>query len=356
MSNDENQKTNYRFLVAIIGLVFLLPVFILEKLNQQPIRSRNARITKWLMFGVIASNALHHIVWMLELSVCVQCKIQYSSWGVTKAILKGFNLIFLIHRAKLVQGITPVLSNKWFEKIFPRFIVVMICGFIFASIDDGMHKNAECAPYDNWDGILHCQGVQDPDPEPDAEAEADGGDNGFVILIASAIGLDSLITAFLMVLFIIPLYRVYKVDLGVMNRNQLSHRKKLKHLLIWSIGLTAINQMTSTLIMASFLPGSNFPFFLVLIGESDPVINVWTAWLMVTRNRQYLKRLCCCRRIRGASISRSGSIVSGLTNQLSRTITNDIKRAPPSIEMIQIDRVVSITDHERQNPKVDSKS
>ena len=334
-------------IVAIIGLVFLLPVFILERLNQQPIRSRNARITKWLMFGVIASNALHHTSFLIDLFVCAQCQIQWSIYGVTKSILKGFNLIFLIHRAKLVQGITPVISKKWFEKIFPAVIVVIICGFIFGNIDVGMNSQTECVPYNHWDALLHCRSVEDPDA-PD--------DHSFTVMMACAIGLDSLITAFLMVLFIIPLYRVYKVDLGVMNRNQLSQRKKLKHLLIWSIGLTFINQMTSTLYLATFLPGTNFPLCLVLIGESDPVINVWTAWLMVTRNRQYLKRLCCCRKIGTTSISRSGSIVSGLTNQFSGTNTNDNKRAPLSTEMIQMHTVVSITDLGRLNPQVSSKS
>ena len=272
MSNHHNEGSTYTeesILVVVTGLLFLLPVFFLDNFNQQPIRNRNARMTKWLMFGVISSNALHQISGITILLVCAQCGILYSSWGVTRSILKGFNLIFLIHRAKLVQGITPVLSKKWFEKIFPAVIVVTISGFIFASIDNGMNKHSECAPYNNWGGISHCQGVQDP-------AAADEDDN-FTILVACTVGLDSFITAFLMALFIIPFWRVYKNDLGVMNRSQLRQRKKLKDLLIWSIGLTFINQVTSTLIIVAFLPGANFPLFLWLIGASDPVINVWTA-------------------------------------------------------------------------------
>ena len=172
MSNDENEGSTYQeesIPVAIVGLIFLLPVFILDKLNQQPIRSQNAR---WLMFCVIASNALHHTTFVVQLLVCTQCKIQYCSWGVTKAILKGFNLLFFIHRANLVQGITPVLSKKWFEKIFPACTVVIISGFIFASIDAALEIQTECAPYDDWDGLSHCQRVRDPEQNPDA----DGGD------------------------------------------------------------------------------------------------------------------------------------------------------------------------------------
>ena len=333
--------------LAIIGLLFLLSVLIFDKINQRPVGSRNARITKWLMFGVVASNALHQISWLAELLFCAHCEIQYSSWGVTKSILKGFNLMFLIHRGKLVQGITPVLSKKWFDKIFPAFIVVMISGFIFASINSAIGDEYECAPYDNWEGLSHCQRVRNPDPEADVE------DN--TALIACAIGFDSLITVFLMMLFIIPLYRVYTVDLGVMNSPQLKQRKKLKLLLIWSAALTFINQVTSILTMVEMFNQINFPYVMKMMGECDPAINVWTAWLMITRNRLYLKRFCCCSKKNSSrSMLRSNSMKYGLTNQLSRT--SNINSTPSSIERISVDITTAVTGTNPKNTRVNSVS
>lgn len=274
-------------ILAIIVFVLLLPVLIVDRLNQRPIRrSRDARITKWLMFGVIASNALHQTAVLAKFFICAHCIFLWSSWGVTKAIVKVFNQIFLIHRAKLVQGITPVdvLSTKWFEQIFPAFIVVIGSGFIFASINMYIGVQTKCSPYDDWDGLYYCDDVIDPEA---------ADEDSRTVLVACAIGLELLITAFLVVLFMIPLYRVYKLDLGGMNSHQLEQRKKLKHLLIWAVVLTLINQVTSTLILAVAFPW-DFPFLLEKMGECDAVINVWTAWLMLTRNREYMKRLCCC--------------------------------------------------------------
>ena len=229
--------------LAIAVLVLLLPVFILDKVTQQPIRNRNAKFTKWLMFGVISSNTLYQIIHLIRLLICAQCRIIISSYGCSRSLLKCVNLLFLVHRAKLVQGITPVLGQKWFEKIFPAVIIVGSSGFIFLNIID--NKPYECASYDGWDGLRYCR----------REGGMEGGDDGFKAGIAFAIELDTLVTAILMMLFIIPLYRVYNVDLGVMSSCQLDQRKKLKHLLIWSIGLTFINQVTSTLVLAPYLDG-----------------------------------------------------------------------------------------------------
>lgn len=329
--------------IAIITFVMILTVFILEKVNQRPIRCRNAQITKWLMFGVIASNSSFQIVVLIEQFLCAQCRILSISWGCTRAIQKAINVMFLIHRAKLVQGITPVLSKKWFEKIFPSVIFVAFCGFMFGSINGPMGRQYACRPYDDWGSLSLCAAPK---------SEYDDGDT---TLVSFAIGLDILFTAFLMMLFIIPLRRIYNTDLGVMNCNQLIQRKKLKHLLIWSIGLTFINQTTSTLLMVPYLNLGKFPIVLLLISQSDPAINVWTSWLMITRNRQYFKRLCCYRCVNSSTlISRSRSMTFGWTDRLSST--SNIERPPSLIDMISIDiaTAAAVTEGTQQNPQMNS--
>ena len=117
-----------------------------------------------------------------------------------------------------------------------------------------------------------------------------------------AIFVDVLFTSFLLALFAVPMYRVYQQDLGVLNDNQLLHRMKLKRLLMWCVVLTFINQISSTLY---FIPALYVPpitmigyFTLLLIRTMDPPINVWTSWMMITRNRKYLQTVCCCQCVR----------------------------------------------------------
>ena len=54
--------------------------------------------------------------------------------------------------------------------------------------------------------------------------------------------------------------------------------------------MTFINQMTSILTVLSFVSPEEWVFS---IGIWDAFINVWTSWLMITKNRQYLEYLLC---------------------------------------------------------------
>lgn len=287
MSQDANLNTKYVIdysateimPVSIAALVLLIPVIVMQIKNHEQPRNRNAKHTTWLMVCVMASNTLHQMIFYWKWFICKYCGTSNVAYYCTRAVLKGFNLLFLIHRANLAQGMSPVLSKKWFEKILPSITGLLVIGFVFSIIEKDSRTQYICIQYDDWNALDHCHIPGEPQTNP---------------IAVFAIGVDVSITLGLMILLIVPLYRVYNVDLGVMNANQLRHREKLKTLLVWSVVMTFVNQLTSTLILLRLLHPSEFTKALWIIGLFDPPINIWTSWLMVTRNRRYLREICHC--------------------------------------------------------------
>ena len=275
--------------IQIIVFVLVLILSILEKANHKKDRSSNGKRTNRLMIGVIIANAAFTLCWLTYNSMCLHCPAQYVLVMDTRWIMRWFNLMFLIHRAKLAQGMTPILSKKWFNKIFPAIITFVTVLFFLISIPLGLQKETMCETYKSMDAdIQQCA----------LAAGYDGQGNAMKGVAVFFIGFDLIITAFLVILFAVPLYRVYSTNLGVLNDNQLRQRSKLRTLLIWSVTMCLINQITTTFYALPGFADTQVIRVLFGIGNFDPAINVWTSWLMITRNRQYLQKLLrcnCCR-------------------------------------------------------------
>ena len=287
--NEQEYTTDKAFIqipLVLLALLLLVPVFVVELVNRQPVRSRIAKQTRNLMFGVIACNTIHHLIFILSWLACGYCKLLFGAVYITRSIVKGCNLLFLVHRCKVAQGMAPVLSRKWFEKIFPAIIVGIVVVFIAAIIYSLSGMQYVCKPYNDTDLFQICR----------RDVNAANEDSSTRITGGLAIGVDMVITTGLMYLFIVPLYRVYRADIGVMNDKQLKERLKLKRLLIWSVVLTLINQLSSSLLTVQLVHVSHFTMMLHSIGQFDPVINVWSSWLMILKNRQFLWDICCCTR------------------------------------------------------------
>lgn len=262
--------------------MLILPVFLLELCSNKRNKSRGAKYTKRLMIAVLLSNSAHQVTWILLWTTCMNCLATATAMVHSRTILRGINLLFLIHRAKVVQGMTPILSLRWFNTIMPAIVLFWGIGFsVFHSLT---HPDTE----------FHCSAYTDSGTFHWCWDKNEVSHKSYVIGLYILLALDLLMTAFLMLLFIVPLYRVFDTDLGRMNQNQVKQRIRLKRLLIWSIILTFINQVTSSLLWLFALSRSNWAVLLAAIGLFDPPINVWTSWLMVTRNREFLQRICCC--------------------------------------------------------------
>lgn len=307
----------------------ILPVLFFYLWKKTPIRSRDGKRTQYLMIGVLLLNLFYQIIAMGYRMVCIECNLFAVAQGNTRCLVKAINLIFLLHRAKLVQGMAPVLSKKWFEKILPTIILVLTFGLMLAVTRNALKKEFNCTSYSDSDVFQRCH-----------MADVGEKSNKGVVLAWFAILLDSIITLGLMVLFIVPLYRVYNVDLGIMNDNQLRQRMKLRNLLIWSVALTFINQITSTLILIPAVITDSYPKLVVSlhsIGKCDPSINVWSLWLMVTRNRQFLQRVCCWQCISDDSVlmrrmSTALTDIPSRTNSLRRLWT----KSPVELSAVEI--------------------
>ena len=115
------------------------------------------------MVGVMVFNTMSHLIYMGRWLGCTDCKLLYGSAYVSKAVVKGINMIFLIHRAKLAQGMSPVLSNKWFEKILSAFAGGIVIILIAATINSIMALEFICEQGNDWTFLTYCTRANDED-------------------------------------------------------------------------------------------------------------------------------------------------------------------------------------------------
>lgn len=315
--DDSNESDPELFASISITLEFtillsFLPVLFLDLRNRKINRSRDAKRTKYLMISVFFSNLALQTIFILYSSACfgIHCLIMGALMYLTRFSAKGINLMFLLHRANLVQGMSPILSKVWFEKILPAVVILFTLGVTIGTMRDGLRYHVECYPYDDADALGVCAG---DDIEQDEEVL-----ESIYVLVRCLIALDVAIVTFLMILFVVPLYRIYRQDLGQMNVNQLRQREKLWKLLKWSVLLTFINQASTTagasIFVVDLTPYPLLYWLVAFLFKFDPSINVWTSWLMVNRNRHYLQSVCCC----GAQTNIKNQIMSrGLTDPYS---------------------------------------
>ena len=328
--SEQEQESVFDYLpIIVIVFLLMLILLILEKVNHKEDRSSNGKRTNRLMIGVIIANATFTLFMLTSNIACLFCPVQLVLFLDSRCIMRWFNLMFLIHRAKLAQGMTPILSKKWFTKILPRIITFIFGLFVLGTTKSSLEKETICKTYNDID-IQQCA----------VAVEFDESSQGTKGILTFFLGFDLVVTVFLLTLFVVPLYRVYRTDLGALNDNQLRQRRKLRKLLIWSVAMCFINQITSTFFMLPAFGDTQVIWVLNGIGRFDPAINVWTSWLMITRNRQYLRKLLkcsCCRgqpsRSQGISMQSAFTDVSDMqshsrTHRLSRMFTRTQSKIP----------------------------
>ena len=333
-----HQRTSVHSVVTLVVLLLLIPPILAEWMNNRPVRSRNAKLTRYLMIGVITFNTLSHLLWIGRWLGCVNCGLLVGFMFTSKAVVKGINMAFLIHRAKLVQGMSPVLSKKCFEKILPAIVAGIVFIYIAGIIKSLTNPDLVwiCVQGNDWKSIQFCSSEKTEDNQSNDDAR--GG-------TALAIAIDLVITTFLMILFVVPLYRVNHNDLGVMNDNQVRQRRKLKRLLIWSVLLTFISNVTSTMSLLLIVYPADVTYVLFVIGISDPAINIWTLWFMITRNRQYFQDICCRYR-RKKALNRQQSVA--LTDIPSRLKSASLPSRPNDIQISRSPELIIEPDPDLQ--------
>ena len=335
----EIKDSNHVTYLVIVFLLILI-VFILEKVNHKVDRSNNGKRTNRLMIGVIIANATFTLCALFYNTTCLHCAVQYALMLDAKWIMRWFNLLFLIHRAKLAQGMTPILSKKWFTKILPRIITFVTVMFLILTTVSSFSKEMICETYNDI-GLQYCDV---------AGGYTNSASDVLKALLVFYIGFDLILTVFVLALFVVPLYRVYRTNLGALNTNQLRQRSKLRTLLIWSVAMCFINQITSIFFILPGFADTRVIWVLVDIGWFDPAINVWTSWLMITRNRRYLRKVLqcsCCRpkqtKSEGTSLQSALTDVSDMESHsrtdrflrmFTRTQSTNLNRSVSDLELV----------------------
>jgi len=293
-------------IAASFSLVAVVLIIECQTSRTQPVRSHAGRKTNRLMMATIISNAAIYLLIGFLRFVCLECKFMNILIINCIFICRTINFIFMVHRAKIVQGMTPLLSDNWFDKKLPIFYVGIgtFCASImtiFFAVSDITYT---CLPYSDT-SLLHMCYASSINT-----SEIIGQMCMVLYMLVMVIS-----TFFLISLFVVPLIRIYRTDLGRLNDNQLRSRKKMKILLKWSVSMSCVNLLTSLIVM---LPWKGY--VLHEVARWDFSFNVLTSWLMVTRNRQTMSRLFRCQCTCCAESIRQFTILSALTNIPSKGI------------------------------------
>ena len=313
-------------LIPFVACLLIIPAFVMYLGNRTRGRSRNASRTNCLMLWLLISSALSALLYIATWTVCWDCAAEWSLYGLIRSIMRSINILFMIHRAKLSQGMAPILGMKAFETIMPICMVLpYISIFVSGSVDLYLNWIPTCTSYADTDLFHYCSTKDD----------IDNDNGGTKIGVISVVIYEFVLSTFLLTLFVVPLYRVYRADLGSLNDNQMRQRAKLKDLLIWSVVLCFINQVTSTFWWFVLLARTPVLMTLWSIGKLDPAINVWTSWLMISRNRQYLLKRMKCFCCKAATWKRSlTQSAINIPETPSRTSSRHFVRMPSTGSVI----------------------
>ena len=286
--NDINTKevsaTGY-ITVDIFILMLIVPVIVLDCLNNaSKSTKRDAKTTASLMNAVMISCTIFQSATILRYMLCLDCTVIICAFYHSRTIMKGINWWFLVHRVRLAQSglMDPFFSKKWFTRIIPGILLLISSGLLVSTTISSVDSEYFCQNYTDTDLLHRCWprgGLRNISNEQK-------------MLIGIGLCLDVVITVLLLGLFVVPLYRIsHTLKLGMLNANQSQQRIKVQGYLRWSVLLTLINQVTSMFLLLPLLHLSGMTLLLWTVGKLDAPTNVWTSWLMITRNRHYLHRI-----------------------------------------------------------------
>lgn len=160
--SDDPQPDDWKAVIVVPAecaiLLFILPVLVLDRCGGKRDRSTTGKRTRSLIIAVFITNTIFQITWILRATAChrLDCHVINTALFTSRALLKGTNLIFLIHRAKLVQAMTPILSKKCFEMILPSIIIACTLVFAILATPSTLNKDYHCAMYDDSTSVHFC--------------------------------------------------------------------------------------------------------------------------------------------------------------------------------------------------------
>ena len=203
------------------------------------------------------------------------CGIARGINNIFYLLSRGFLYLFLIHRAKLSQGMTPIFSEKYFTKIFPSIVwilgSILIIFYVLISFDEWSADHQCIAPNNNTFDLKWCELTKQ-------EEESDSVN--YVFLIVGII-FELSVNSFFLYLFVKPLQYIYQ-------DSNVGQNDELKKALWYTVILTLIALLTSNIteidVICDLGLAHWYPF--------DSLINMICSFLMLKRNRQFVFSRC----------------------------------------------------------------
>ena len=263
----------YEISSDVVAFMLVLFVFVVERIGSSSRRpaSREGRITKHLMTATILINASMYMFLCIPRFICVgvHCQAIHTIHGNMMLVCRTINFLFMVHRAKLAQGISQILNKTWFEKRLPIFFIVsaVLCSMCMSPYWIAGEVEWACVHHTDARSVRFCHGNYSDNNYASTLYAL------FMIGAYSYIAVVFIGTVALIYLFAVPLHRIVYTDLGTMNANQVLNRKKMKDLLIWSVILSSVNLLTT---FATYF--SWYALWMKQMAKWDYALNVWTAW------------------------------------------------------------------------------
>ena len=293
---DDGSRSEMDFSIIADGVTtsVMLIVLVLQVLSFRVMEV--SRYVKTIILMCMSAMTIERVLgntrkFLCDVSICDMFSVVTLICYVMGRIL---TFLFYIHRARTSQGISPVCADRCFTTIFPCILWSIgsaICVGTLVLVVFGKGTEWICdTRQSNIVEFKSCVLPIDDDDQTDESAENETNITMLVVVVA----VELTLTFFFLYLFLRPLRHIYT------SRD--SAQKKLKEMVLINVVLTAIGMISSNIVEIKFLVGVGTFHF----ARFDANINIICIYLMLKRNRDYLRSLCrCCKRkpIRKSSIS-----------------------------------------------------
>ncbi|ETO36653.1 hypothetical protein RFI_00408 [Reticulomyxa filosa] len=276
---------------SIYALILCCLVFIIIILQVRAVFSHwykkaprlecNAVIILIFVFCIYFFN-FSNLVLAVGLSTALPTK-NICEWGyfftqLSYGTAKFFSLLFLLQRAKLAHTMTPLFSDKYFNKIFPSIVVIIwlvLCGSLVTTPGKPGHLVRNSSGQAGLSNS-HC--------------EANKVKQSRITFLIGA-GVITVVVAFFVSLFLYPICKLMNTKKELLCDAITVSRTQFKQVLFWSLLLSTVSLFISLLTMTVWPLYEQYLFF---VPHLDYFFDSFCTFLLLGRNRAFLGDICCC--------------------------------------------------------------
>ena len=297
MTPHPTENINVGFAIECVTFPFLISILILQVLSFNKTEARFSKYVKGVILASMGLQVMHRIGWTFAVYQCfADCFYRFTPSVAAYSFSRVFTFLFYIHRAKLSQGMQPVCAEKYFTKIFPG-ILMFVFVLLFAWT---LMRPANTAD----DEAMHCFVPEQNNvfALKSCAVPSNYGEKGTANypLVGTVVTVEVSLTAFFLFLFLKPLRDMPSMG----NAGHQRLRRMVQINVIGTFCGMAASNVTEINIFAGV--GS---YHFDAIGV---LINMSAMFMMLKRNREYFKYICC---MHFSAASRIGSVISFMSQR-----------------------------------------